>query len=66
MFLPALCGGEAERTTLSLAGGFTDRIQYLRREQPHGMVSTLSRANIVALLARKLTARPHRLMVMAG
>ncbi len=38
-------------------------MRYLRRERPDGMISALSRANIVALLARKLTGSRLPLVV---
>ncbi len=103
VFLPALEGGGAERSMLSLAGGiaseghivdlvlaratgaYMDEIpddvhlvdlhckgtfaslpalaKYLRRERPDGMISALSRANITAILARKLVGVPGRLVV---
>ncbi len=103
IFLPALHGGGAERSMLSLAGGFAARghavdlvlaravgpylaeipegvtlvdlqskgtvaslpalVRYLRQQRPDGMVSALSRANIVAILARRLAGTPHRLVV---
>ena len=38
-------------------------VKYLKRERPHAMVSALSRANILASLARKVCGLPHRLFV---
>ena len=38
-------------------------VRYLRRERPQAMVSALSRANIIALCARRLTGVPNRLVV---
>lgn len=103
VFLPALEGGGAERSMLSLAGGiasaghqvdlvlaratgaYMDEIpddvrlvdlqckgtlaalpalaKYLRRQRPDGMISALSRANVTAILARKLVRVPERLVV---
>ena len=37
--------------------------RYLRRERPVAMLSALSRANVVAAWARRLTGRPPRLVV---
>ena len=37
--------------------------RYLRRERPHAMVSALNHANIIAILARKLSGVPTRLVV---
>lgn len=103
VFLPGLYGGGAEKTMLTLAGGFAERgcavdlvlaraigpylasipsdvrlvdlrarstlgclpalVRYLKREHPDGMVSALSRANIVAALARTFTHHPQRLVI---
>jgi glycosyltransferase involved in cell wall biosynthesis len=38
-------------------------VRYLRRERPRAMVAALSRANILALWARRITGIPERLVV---
>lgn len=104
VFLPALHGGGAERTMLTLTEGFADAghqvdlvlakcagpymdsipsnvrlvdlqakgtfsalpalIRYLRRERPRGMVAALTRANIVAAIAKRFTGLPDQLIVI--
>jgi len=50
---------KASRTATSVPA----LMRYLRREGPAGMVSALSRANLVAVWARWLTGLPNRLLV---
>lgn len=38
-------------------------VRYLRRERPQAMVSALSRANLTAVLARRLSGHPRTLLV---
>ena len=38
-------------------------MRYLRRQRPDAMLSSLTRANVVALCARRLTGTPQRLVV---
>lgn len=37
--------------------------RYLRRERPHAMLSALNHANIIAILARKVSGAPTRMVV---
>jgi glycosyltransferase involved in cell wall biosynthesis len=50
---------EASRTLTTLPA----LVRYLRRERPRAMVAALSRANIVALWARRITGIPECLVV---
>jgi glycosyltransferase involved in cell wall biosynthesis len=50
---------EASRTLTTLPA----LVRYLRRERPRAMVAALSRANLVALWARRITGIPKRLVV---